>query len=87
MSWVRLVIEIALLNRPLFRPGSPLAFAVALAITIGATLTRLALAPLFAPVPFGGMPFAVAFLGVLLTAFLCGTAGGVVAALLSVGAV
>jgi signal transduction histidine kinase len=82
-----LVIEIALLNRPLFRPGSPPAFAVALAITMIATLARLALAPLFASVPFGGMPFAVAFLGVLVTAFLCGTAAGVLAALLSVGTV
>jgi len=35
---VRLVIEIALLNRPPFRPGSPMAFAVALAITIAAAL-------------------------------------------------
>jgi signal transduction histidine kinase len=81
------VIEIALLNRPLFRPGSPAAFAMALAITIAATATRVALAPLFAGIPFGGMPFAVAFVGVLLTAFLCGTAAGVAAVLLSVGAV
>ncbi len=81
------MIEIALLNRPLFRPGSPTAFAVALAITIGATVARWVLAPLFASIPFGGMPFAVAFVGVLLTAFLCGTAAGVVAALLSVAAV
>jgi signal transduction histidine kinase len=84
---VRLVIEIALLNRPPFRPGSPMAFAVALAITIAAALARFALAPLFAPVPFGGMPYAVAFLGVLVTTFLCGTAAGVLGLLLSVAAV
>ena len=81
------VIEIALLNRPLFRPGSPLAFAAAVAVTAAATLARFVLAPLFTSIPFGGMPFAVAFLGVLLTAFLCGTAAAVVSALLSVGAV
>ena len=81
------VIEIALLNRPLFRPGSLSALAVALAIAMVATLARVALAPLFAPVPFGGMPYLVAFLAVLLTAFLCGTAAGVLSVLLSVGAV
>jgi len=81
------VIEIALLNRPPFRPGSPLAFAVAVAITMAATLARLALAPLFAALPFGGMPFLVAFLGVLVIAFLCGTAAAALSVLLSVGAV
>jgi signal transduction histidine kinase len=81
------VIELALLNRPMFRPGSPSAFAVALAVTIGATAARWVLAPFFTAIPFGGMPFAVAFVGVLLTAFLCGTAAGVIAALLSVAAV
>jgi signal transduction histidine kinase len=81
------VIEIALLNRPLFRPGSPLAFAMALAITGGFTLTRFVLAPLFAPIPFGGMPYAVAFFGVLVTAFLCGTMAAVASVLLSVAAV
>jgi signal transduction histidine kinase len=81
------VIEIALLNRPLFRPGSLPAFAVTLAIALVATLVRVALAPLFAPVPFGGMPYLVAFIGVLLTAFLCGTAAGVLSVVLSVGAV
>jgi len=64
-----------------------MAFAVALAITIAAALARFALAPLFAPVPFGGMPYAVAFLGVLVTTFLCGTAAGVLGLLLSVAAV
>jgi signal transduction histidine kinase len=81
------VIEIALLNRPLFRPGSLPAFAVTLAIAMMATLVRVALAPLFAPVPFGGMPYVMAFIGVLLTAFLCGTAAGVLSVVLSVGAV
>ena len=81
------MFEIALLNRPLFRPGSLLAFAVALAITLVATLVRVALAPLFASVPFGGMPYLVAFVGVLFTAFLCGTAAAVAAVFLSVGAV
>ena len=81
------MIEIALLNRPLLRPGSPVAFAAALAITVVATLARVALAPLFVPVPFGGMPYLMAFIAVLLTAFLCGTAAGVVSVLLSVGAV
>jgi signal transduction histidine kinase len=81
------VIEIALLNRPLFRPGSPQAFAAALGITVVATLVRLVLAPLFVSIPFGGMPYAVAFIGVLLTAFLCGTAAGVVAVSLSVAGV
>jgi signal transduction histidine kinase len=81
------VIEIAFLDRPLVRPGSAVAFAIAFSIAAAATLTRWALAPLFASVPFGGMPYAVAFLGVLLTAFLCGTAAGVLAVLLAVGAV
>jgi signal transduction histidine kinase len=81
------VIEISLLNRPLFRAGSLLAFAVALAITILSTLARVALAPLFVPVPFGGMPYAIAFAGVLITAFLCGSAAAVLGVLLSVGAV
>ena len=81
------MIEIARLNRPPLRPGSLPAFAAALAITLVATLARVALAPLFAPVPFGGMPYAVAFLAVLVTAFLCGTAAGVAGVLLSVGAV
>jgi signal transduction histidine kinase len=81
------LIEIALLNRPLFRPGSLPAFAMALAIAMIATLVRVALAPLFVPVPFGGMPYLVAFIGVLLTAFLCGTAAAVLSVLLSVGAV
>ena len=81
------MIEIALLTRPPFRPGSLSAFAVALAITLVAALARVALAPLFAAVPFGGMPYLVAFLAVLLTAFLCGTAAGVLSVLLSVGAV
>ena len=67
------MIEIALLNRPLIRPGSPLAFATAFAIVIAATLVRVLLAPLFAPIPFGGMPFAVAFVGVVITTFLCGS--------------
>jgi signal transduction histidine kinase len=81
------LIEIALLNRPLFRPGSLPALAMALAIAMIATLVRVALAPLFVPVPFGGMPYLVAFIGVLLTAFLCGTAAAVLSVLLSVGAV
>jgi signal transduction histidine kinase len=81
------VIEIALLNRPLFRSGSLSAFAAAFAITTAATVARVVLAPLFVSIPFGGTPFAVAFIGVLLTVFLCGTAAGVLAALLSVGAV
>ncbi len=60
---------------------------MALAITSGFTLTRFLLAPLFTPLPFGGMPYAVAFFGVIVTAFLCGTAAAVASALLSVAAV
>ena len=78
--------EIVFLDRPLVRPGSVLAFAVAFAIATIATSTRLALAPLFAQIPFGGMPYAVSFFGVVITTFLCGSAAGVAAILLSVGA-
>jgi len=78
------VIEIVLLNRPLIRPGSLLAFATAFAIAIAAMLVRVLLAPLFASIPFGGMPFAVAFVGVVITAFLCGSMIGVASVFLSV---
>jgi signal transduction histidine kinase len=78
------VIEIVLLNRPLIRPGSLLAFATAFAIAIAAMLVRVLLAPLFASIPFGGMPFAVAFVGVVITAFLCGSMTGVASVFLSV---
>ena len=71
------MIEIVLLDRPLIRPGSLLAFATAFAIAIAAMLVRVLLAPLFASIPFGGMPFAVAFVGVVITAFLCGSMIGV----------
>ena len=78
------MIEIVLLNRPLIRPGSLLAFATAFAIAIAAMLVRVLLAPLFASIPFGGMPFAVAFVGVVITAFLCGSMIGVASVFLSV---
>ncbi|HEX3972956.1 MAG TPA: HAMP domain-containing sensor histidine kinase [Stellaceae bacterium] len=78
------MIETVLLNRPLFRPGSPLAFAAAFATTIIATLIRLALAPLLASVPFGGMPFAAAFCGVVISTFLCGSMVGAASVFLAV---
>ena len=80
------MIEIAFLDRPLVRPGSAPAFAIAFAIATVATLARWALAPLFAQIPFGGMPFAAPFFGVVITTFLCGSAAGVAAILLSVAA-
>ena len=80
------MIEIAFLNRPLVRPKSALAFAVAFAITVAATVMRWALTPLFAHIPFGGMPFAAAFFGVVITTFLCGSAAGVAGIFLSVAA-
>src|SRR5262249_10176487 len=73
-------------NRPLVRPRSALAFAIAFAIAVGAALARWALAPLFASVPFGGMPYAAAFLGVVITTFLCGSAAGMAGIFLSVAA-
>jgi signal transduction histidine kinase len=63
-----------------------MAFAAALAITMAATLTRWALAPLFAPIPFGGMPFAVAFFGIVIVTFLGGSAAGVAGIGVSVAA-
>ena len=80
------MIEIALLNRPLLRPGSAPAFAVAFAIAIVATSIRWLSTPLFAQLPFGGMPFAAAFFGVVITAFLCGSAAGIANVVLSVAA-
>jgi signal transduction histidine kinase len=81
------MIEIALLNRPLVRPGSPEAFVTAFAIVIAAALLRCLLAPLFAPIPFGGMPFAVPFLGIVVVTFLCGSAAGVAGVFVGVATV
>ena len=80
------MIEISLVNRPFFRPRSLEAFAAAAAISVAAAALRLVLAPLFAALPFGGAPYAVAFIGVVLVTFLCGTAAGVASILLSMAA-
>ena len=77
------MIEISLVNRPFFRPWSVQAFATAIAISAAAAAIRMALAPLFAPLPFGGAPYAVAFIGVVIVTFLCATAAGVTSILLS----
>jgi signal transduction histidine kinase len=83
-DWVPPVIEVVLLSRPLVRPGSLLALVTTFAIAIAAMLSRLSLAPLFASLPFGGMPFAMPFLGVVITAFVCGSVMGVASIFLSV---
>ena len=78
------MIEISLVNRPFFRPSSLQAFVAAVAIATAAAAARMALAPLFAPLPFGGAPYAVAFIGVVLVTFLCGTAAGVTSIVVSI---
>ncbi|HWE72465.1 MAG TPA: HAMP domain-containing sensor histidine kinase [Stellaceae bacterium] len=61
-----------------------MAFAAAVAISLVATLIRLALAALFAPIPFGGMPFAAAYAGIVISALLCGSVVGVASVVLAV---
>jgi signal transduction histidine kinase len=74
------------LDRPLLRAGSLPALCVALALTAGATLLRLVLAPVLAQLPFGGMPYAVFFVAVIVIDFLCGTAAAFAAIALSIAA-
>jgi signal transduction histidine kinase len=72
------------IDRPRFRAGSPRACLVAAVIVIAAVLLRLALDPIFAALPFGGLPYFAPFVAVILVAFLCGSAAAFLATGLSV---
>jgi len=69
------------IDHPRFRAGSSRAYLVAAAIVAGATIIRILLNPWLTGLPY--FPF---FPGVLLATFLCGSAAGVLAFLLSVAA-
>jgi signal transduction histidine kinase len=57
---------------PRFQAGSLHAYFAALTVGVAAALLRWLLDPLFATLPFGGIPYCVSFLGVILVAFTCG---------------
>jgi PAS domain S-box-containing protein len=76
-SWP--VIDAFSIDRPLFRPGTPKGYVIAVAIVVAATLLRLLLRPWVA-----GMPFVTFFPAVIVATFLCGSAAGLLAIVLSV---
>ncbi len=67
------------IDRPRFRPGSLEAYLLAGAIVLVATALRVMLDPFLA-----GMPYIVFFPAVIATTFLCGSAAGFSAAVLSI---
>ncbi len=67
------------INHPRFQPGSLKAYLIAGAIIAVATVGRLALNPWVS-----GLPYVVFFPAVILATFLCGSAGGFLAFVLSV---
>jgi len=73
------VTSVLFIDHPRFRPGELRTYLVAGVIVAAATLLRLMLSPLV-----GAMPFIVFFPAVILASFLCGSAAGLLAALLSV---
>jgi signal transduction histidine kinase len=81
------VMAADMIDRPRFRAGSPRAHLVAAVLVAAALLVRLALDPVFGRLPFGGLPYLVPFIAVVLAAFLCGTAAAVTAMGLSLVAV
>jgi len=73
------------IDRPRFRPRSPRAYLVAGALAVVAVALRLSLDPWLAGLPkLAGIPFLFPFAAVILAVFLCGSAAGLLAAVVAV---
>jgi protein-histidine pros-kinase len=79
-----MMMNVLQIDRPRFRPGSPQAFGVAIAIAAVAIVLRVMLTPWIMPLPLASVPFITLFPGVIIAACLCGSRAGFAAALLSI---